>query len=79
MSGIARSAHEVGDVIRTQWAALSDDMDIFSIDELTVSAAELTISDDLGANSPNEAKISTAQHSTAQVRIRVSGLGNEAE
>ena len=63
MSGIARSAHEESDVISTQRTAISDDIDIISIDQLTVSAADLSISADIDKNSPNEAKISTAQGS----------------
>ena len=36
---------------------------MISIDELTISATELTLSADMDKDSPNEAKISTVQGS----------------
>ena len=60
-SGIARSADENGHVISTQRAFISDDMDVISLDELAVSAAELSISDDMDVISLDELTVSAAE------------------
>ena len=62
-SGGERPKHENRDAISTQQAFISDDMDIISIDELTVSAAEPSISDDMDIISIDELTVSAAEPS----------------
>ena len=71
-SGIARSAHENGDVISTQRATISDDMDMISIDKLMVSAAELSLSDDMDMISIDKPTISAAEPNLSVDELMIS-------
>jgi len=62
-SGVERPKRENGDVISPQQAFISDDMDIISIDELTVSASELSVSDDMDIISIDELTVSASEPS----------------
>ena len=46
-SGIARKAHENSNVVGTQRATVSEDMDMISIDKLTISVTKPSVSDDM--------------------------------